>query len=106
MFGISYSIDPEKNESFIFLDDWDVKQKACVHDVGSGDQTTSLLSGGIWSLDMHSYNPMGTSISARTRWLTAIPRNDPISLANDAHKLPYISRSDGPFHAIFSGNNL
>ena len=42
MFGISYSIDPEKNESSIFSDDWDIKQKSYGHDVGSGDQTTSL----------------------------------------------------------------
>ena len=42
MFGISNSIDPEKNESSIFSDDWDIKQKAYGHDVGSGDQTTSL----------------------------------------------------------------
>ena len=42
MFGISYSIDPEKIERTIFSDDWDIKQKAYGHDVGSGDQTTLL----------------------------------------------------------------
>ena len=42
MFGISYSIDPEKIERTIFSDDWDIKQKAYGHDVGLGDQTTTL----------------------------------------------------------------
>ena len=31
-----------KNESSIFSDDWDIKQKAYGHDVASCDQTTSL----------------------------------------------------------------
>ena len=60
---------PWKNENF--SEDWDITPKAYVHDVGSGDQTTSL-SGGIWSLDTHLINPEGTSLSAQTRCLTAI----------------------------------
>ena len=44
MFGISYSIEPEKNESSIFSEDRDIKQKAYAygHDVESGGQTTWL----------------------------------------------------------------
>ena len=52
MFGISYSSDPEKNGISNVSDDRDIKQKVYVHDVGSGDQSTSL-GGGIESPNMH-----------------------------------------------------
>ena len=51
MIGISYSSDPE-NGVCNFSDDRDIKQKASVHDVRSGDQSTSL-GGGIESPNMH-----------------------------------------------------
>ena len=47
MFGISYSSDPEKMGSLTSQ-----IQKVYVHDVGSGDQSTSL-GGGIESPNMH-----------------------------------------------------
>ena len=49
---------------------------------------------------------MGTSLSALMRCPTAISRNDPISLANEIHKVLDNSGSDWPFHVIFSGNDL
>ena len=48
MFDILYA-NYSKNESSIFSDNWDIKQKANVHDVGSGDQTTSIGSGIYWT---------------------------------------------------------
>ena len=52
MFGISYSSDPEKNGIYNVSDDRDIKKKVYVHDVGSGDQSSSLGSG-IKSPNMH-----------------------------------------------------
>ena len=52
MFGILYSSDPEKMGSLNVSDDRDMKQKVYVHDVRSGDQSTSL-NDGIESPNMH-----------------------------------------------------
>ena len=49
---------------------------------------------------------MGTSLSALMRCATAISRNDPISLANEIHKVLDNSGSDCPFHVKFSENDL
>ena len=49
---MSYSNDPGKNGIPNFSEDWDIEQKAYVHDVGLGDQLTSF-SRGIESPNMH-----------------------------------------------------
>ena len=49
---------------------------------------------------------METSLSALMRCPLAISRNDPISLANEIHKVLDNSGSDWTFHVIFSGNDL
>ena len=60
-----------------------------------------------WDLiTWHAFNPMGTSLSTVMRCPTAISRNDPITLANEIHKLVNNSCSDWPFHVIFTGNDL
>ena len=48
---------------------------------------------------------MGTSLSALMRCPTAISRNDPISSANEIHKVLDNSGSDWPLLVKFSGND-